>query len=739
MIYYRLKTRDRVEHIEGDHVHMTRTLTVFYLHTPHRTDAKTLPTVEYGLTDAFREFCRETFDAGCPLDYPPMKLAVAATAEEMSRKLFTSEGPRAVLTDTGRTCCLFMIDDDRMAETIEGLAVKDWLKLFFPAIPKVLVTHPGHADVALPVRRWTKKSAAVLQNPERNRERIVHLFKSFWMPRFSTALRQYVNVKAGTNWHTPGHNGGRACANSPFLRGFHDTYGQAIFRTDLSVSVESLGDLSSPEGRTPLSEAQKLTSEIFGTAQSRYVTNGTSTSNKAMLMTLLRPGETVLIDRNCHKSVHHAVVTSGAVPRYLPAKWNARLGIWKPVAPDELRRALAEAAAEGRATKPRLLVLTTCTYEGVLYPVWEIARMCERAGILFYADEAWAAYLNFHPYYTFGRGKGDMVRYNAVNETCGAHFSVQSTHKTLAAFSQASMIHVSTRFKHLLEEDASPAFRWLRRRFSLHGHGSYEKFSHDLHEFLRYWHSTSPHYPFLASLDVAGVQMRLEGMKLVDERIRWTAAFKKRVADECRKPENACFAGLDEIAGGGVDWRGTGYMKDPLKIVLMLKSEKACAAFRKALLKAHIQWEKASATTILFLVTAGTVEEHFEYLFRVCRLHKNLIGSPPAAENRGRAVTDAVSGQADVLPHDAALCDGELVPIDESEGRIASQFLVPYPPGIPVFIPGLRITKAMIRLVKDVISSEGPDAVHGLFCRGRHAPYLVEVLNHDEERRVRHI
>ena len=85
---------------------------------------------------------------------------------------------------------------------------------------------------------------------------------------------------------------------------------------------------------------------------------------------------------------------------------------------------------------------------------------------------------------------------------------------------------------------------------------------------------------------------------------------------------------------------------------------------------------------------------------------------------------------------DAALCDGELVQIEQSEGRIASQFLVPYPPGIPVFIPGLRITKAMIRLIRDVIASDGPGAVHGLFCRGGHAPYFVEVLNKDEESRV---
>ena len=518
---------------------MIRTLTVFYLHRPHRLDGKNLPVVEYGLSDAFREFCRETFDARGPLDYPPLKLVTVNVADNLARALFTSGGPRGVLTDAGRACCLFLIDDDFMSDSVEGRPLRAWLKLFFPAIPKVLVTRPGHPDVPLPARRWTKKDFSVFTRPAKCHERIVHLFKSFWMPRFSTALRQYVTTKAGTNWHTPGHNGGRAFSNSPFLRGFYDSFGQTIFRTDLSVSVGSLGDLSSPEARTPLSEAQKLTSEIFGTAQSCYITNGTSTSNKAMLMTLLRPGETVLIDRNCHKSVHHAVVTSGAVPHYLPARWNTRLGVWGPVALEDIQRGLAAAGT------PRLLVLTTCTYEGVLYPVWEIARLCERAGVLFYADEAWAAHLNFHPFYTFGRGKDDTVRYSAVNETCGAHVSVQSTHKTLAAFSQASMIHVSTRFKQLLEEDASPAYRWLRKRFKLHGRGSYEKFSHDLHEILRYWHSTSPHYPFLAALDVAGVQMRLEGMKLIDERLRWTAAFRKRVSEACGKPENACFAGLE--------------------------------------------------------------------------------------------------------------------------------------------------------------------------------------------------
>lgn len=709
-----------------------RSLSVLWLHAPEPRDAKTLPVVEYGLSDAFRDFCHDVFNVRSPLEYPPLKLITVANAEAVPGALFIDGEPRRGLSEKGDDCCLFMVDDTLFGGYVGDLTLREWLGIYLPQIPRIVVTRRGHKPVIVPQRRWTKKPAEVFEQPAVHHERLVHLFKSFWMPRFWSVLRQYVQVKAGTNWHTPGHNGGNAFSLSPFLRGFHEAFGAMIFRSDLSVSVESLGDLSSPEAHTPLSEAQKLSSEIFGTALSCYVTNGTSTSNKAMLMTLLKPGEIVLVDRNCHKSVHHAIVMSGAIPRYLPSRWNARLGVWGPVSLDDI-----ESGLSATPVPPRLLILTTCTYEGVLYPVWEVARLCERKGTLFYADEAWAGYLSFHPYYTHEDDEeedGPVMRYNAVNGTGSAHFAVQSTHKTMSAFSQASMIHVSTRFKKLLEEDASPQYRWLRRRFALHQRGSWEKFTHDLYEFLRYWHSTSPHYPFMATLDIAGVQMRLEGMKLIDERLKWTAEFRQRVASACGRPESECFAGLPDIAGEG-DWAKDGYLKDPLKIVLMLRSAQACAQFKKALLKAHIQWEKSTATTVLFLVTAGTVEEHFEDLFRVCRLNRSLIGRPCAATG-SITVTKAVSGQPVVLPHDAALCDGELVTIQESVGRIASQFLVPYPPGVPVFIPGLRITKEMVKLVEGVIESEGVDAVHGLFCRGGHAPYYVEVLNKDEELRL---
>jgi arginine/lysine/ornithine decarboxylase len=296
------------------------------------------------------------------------------------------------------------------------------------------------------------------------------------------------------------------------------------------------------------------------------------------------------------------------------------------------------------------------------------------------------------------------------------------------------MIHVSLRFKQLFESE-SAEWRWLLTRFAINGRGSYEKFSHDLHEVLRYWHSTSPHYPMMATLDCAGVQMRLEGLKLIEERLRWVKTFKARVARDCGLPEEACFAGLREVVGAAdaPAYEREGFLHDPLKIMLSFKTSEACRRFKNLLRAAKIQWEKSTPVTLLFLVTMGTVEDHFEYLYRAIMLMKEAIGRPER-DAFDSSVADAVNGQATVLPRDAALCDGELIELDRTEGRVSSQLLVPYPPGIPVFLPGLTITRPMIEIVRAVADAEGADAVHGLFVRGK--KYYVEVIRRDEEDKI---
>ncbi len=666
-------------------------LTVFHLQDK-LAEPDTTQRLTRGLSDIFRTFCNETFPDEEPIHWPPLRVVPVVGSDTLPEALFLGgDSANGLLTDDGMRCVLFLLDDTFTAPDggrqplhatlIDSIPLPEWLNTYFPAIPKIVLTTPSADKVRAPSMRWVLKPKEVFTRIPEHRERVLHLFRALWEPRFWHAMCHYVKDEAGTSWHTPGHNAGRAFGRSLFLRGFRHEYGAMSFRSDLSVSVHSLGDLSKPESRTPLADSQRLTAEIFGSAQSYYITNGSSTANKAMLMTLLRPGETVLMDRNCHKSVHHAVVMSGAIPQYLPARFNARLGVWGPIALSALRQAICADYPE--ADKPRMLVLTTCTYEGILYPVWEIARLCERHGMLFYADEAWAPYLRFHPYYTTVTTSGRRVRYNAIHENTSAHFAVHSTHKTLAAFSQASMIHVSARFKQLFESE-SDDWHWLQTRFALNGHGSYEKFSHDLHEVLRYWHSTSPHYPMMATLDCAGVQMRLEGVRLIEERLRWVKAFKQRVADTCGVPEEACFAGLREIVGSAEadSYERDGFLHDPLKLLISFKTPNACTAFKNRLHAARIQWEKSTPVTVLFLVTVGTIEEQFEYLYRVLADMRDQVGLPESDAFPSWAGR-AVEGQAAVLPRDAALCDGELIELERSEGRISSQLLVPYPPRHP--------------------------------------------------------
>lgn len=633
-----------------------------------------------------------------------------------------------LLRGSGSDCILFFLDyvlDKNSGASLENCQVEyspgrsmlftEWLAHSFPHVPKVILTAlPDPQTVSREVKSTLGDECQclhkdILDNPERVRSELVGLFSQWSRPVFWRELRRYA-MRGVKSFHTPGHNWGDAFARSIFQRGFYNTYGGnrpgtggdanaggMIFKTDLSVSVDELGDLSEPDKKSPLTQAQKLSARIFGAHETLFITNGTSTSNKAMLMTLLRPGETVLLDRNCHKSVHQAVVFSGAIPLYLPAAFNDTFNVWAPVERDTITRIVEGVSRWPPKDRPRMLVLTTATYEGVLYPINEIAKLCEANGMLFYADEAWAPYLRFHPYYRYSPHANILSRYNATDG--GAHFIVQSTHKALAAFSQASMIHVSKGFFRLLQDDR---FRWLSERFRIGRKGSYARFRHELLEVLRYWHSTSPHYPMMATLDCAGVQMRLEGMSLLNERLQW--------ADQLRVKFGKSILGLAAI--GGKSLVGQNFALDPLKLVVGFKSPEAGKKLKTVLQEAKIQWEKSTVACIEFLITIGTFRDQIYALDALLGVNSALLARSCEDFTPGPDSYALTRQQVQVTPREAALSESKLVPLEKAVGQIAAQMLVPYPPGIPVFLPGLRITDAMRRMVAAVAD---PHEVHGLY------------------------
>src|SRR3954454_6951501 len=239
---------------------------------------------------------------------------------------------------------------------------------------------------------------------------------------FYDQLKSYV-LMAKDAWHTPGHSSGDSVRDSPWVSDFYEFMGEHAFDADLSVSVPMLDSLMEPTG--VIAESQKLAAKAFGSRRTFFATNGTSTGNKVIFQTLIAPGEKLLLDRNCHKSVHHGVVLSGAHPIYLDSSLNKRYGIFGPIPKKTIMRAIEE------HSDAEALVLTSCTYDGLRYDLAPIIEAAHAKGIKVVVDEAWYGFARFHP----------AFRPTALEP--GADYATQSTHKVLSAFSQASMIHVN--------------------------------------------------------------------------------------------------------------------------------------------------------------------------------------------------------------------------------------------------------------------------------------------------------
>jgi arginine/lysine/ornithine decarboxylase len=681
------------------------------------------------LQDAFRDALNETvkFATNSTSD-ASLGLIQAETAQEM----FETEKFREPAESAVLLLLDYYMDEDKettvFKERVDGVSTHELISAHFPETLKIVFTVGGEDEVREAEYDYLSKKILIRSGMEEIEfiKRIRRKWKSRFEPPFWKELYQY-GQEGRESWHTPGHNFGSAFRRMKSLRDFHEAYGPTIFSTDQSVSVPSLGDLSETGHDSPLTQAQRRSSEVFGAEDTYYITNGTSTSNRVMLRALLKPDDVVIVDRNCHKSVHQAIAMAGALPLYLPPRFNNELGIWKPNKLSTIR-SFIDAAGTSDVLNPRALILTTCTYEGALYPIREIAHSCEMNGMLFYADEAWAPYLYFHPEYRREDKYGDVRSYSAVEG--GAHFAAQSTHKALAAFSQASMIHVSKRFREILEDEKNTEeWTWLGERFGVNGRGDYDKFRHVMNEELRYSHSTSPFYPILASLDAATTHMSLEGRQALGERIRWAKNLSENVGSDYTVGLEGI---IQEDEGFGA------YKKDPLKIVLKYNSLEGKRSFERELENRGIKLEKSTSRTVQFLVTMGTSRDNIESLQRAIRENGDALGEPEEpAFSRSDRIEKGVGSPVRMRPRRAVLEKTETIPIEEAEGRIASQMVTPFPPGIPVIVPGIRVNESMIRLVENAIDEGGLEAVHGIYHRG--ATTMIDVVSGipDEQRQDR--
>jgi ornithine decarboxylase len=315
-------------------------------------------------------------------------------------------------------------------------------------------------------------------------------------------------------WTCPGHNGGVFYARSPIGRIFFQHLGEAVFRDDLDNSVLDLGDLLTHEG--PALAAQQEAAKIFGAERTYFVLNGTSSSNKIVLQSLLCEDDLVLFDRNNHKAAHHgALYLGGAIPVFLETDRNAH-GLIGPIDPEALdpekirekirvHPLITDPDAWRRQRPFRAAVIEQCSYDGTIYSaqtiIEKLGPLCDY--ILF--DEAWAGFMKFHPIY---RGRFAMGL-EGLDAGHPGVIATQSSHKQLASFSQASQIHVKD--SHIAGQRRRVEHRRFNEMFMMHA-------------------STSPFYPLFASLDVGAQMMKgRQGEVLWDDTIRLGIELRKKL------------------------------------------------------------------------------------------------------------------------------------------------------------------------------------------------------------------
>ena len=568
--------------------------------------------------------------------------------------------------------------------------------------------------------------------------RAAHNYLDGLLPPFFKALVQHT-AQSNYSWHTPGHGGGVAYRKSPVGQAFHQFFGENTLRSDLSVSVPELGSLLDHTG--PLAEAEARAARNFGADHTFFVINGTSTANKIVWHSMVGRDDLVLVDRNCHKSILHSIIMTGAIPLYLCPERN-ELGIIGPIPLSEFSRESIQAKidasplARGRAPKVKLAVVTNSTYDGLCYNAEMVKQALGDSVEVLHFDEAWYAYAAFHEFYAGRYGMGTQC-----DEQSPLVFTTHSTHKLLAAFSQASMIHVQDGGQRQLDRDR------FNEAFMMHI-------------------STSPQYGIIASLDVASAMMEgPAGRSLIQETFDEALSFRRALANVRRnlsaedwwfsiwQPGAAdgadALSTTDWVLQPDADWHGFGevasdyVLLDPIKVTLVMPGLNAAgkleeqgipaAVVSKFLWERGLVVEKTGLYSFLVLFSMGITKGKWSTLLTELLEFKRsydanlpLIDVLPSIAHAGagryhamglRDLCDALHGcyrenatakalksmytalpELAIKPADAydKLVRGEVeaVPIDQLQGRIAAVMLVPYPPGIPLIMPGERFTAA---------------------------------------------
>jgi arginine decarboxylase len=594
---------------------------------------------------------------------------------------------------------------------------------------------------------------------------------------FFNALVDYSRQPTGV-FHALPISRGKSITRSHWIQDMGAFYGPNIFMAETSATSGGLDSLLEPHG--PIKEAQELAARAFGSKQTFFATNGTSTCNKIVVQALVRPGDIVLVDRDCHKSHHYGMVLAGAQVCYLDSYPLDEFSMYGAVPLREIKHQLLKLKAAGKLDQVRMLLLTNCTFDGIVYNVERVMEECLaiKPDLIFLWDEAWFAFARFSPTY---RQRTAMNAANALRERLRTDghaeafekqqkklkdaddetllktrlipppsarvrvYATQSTHKTLTSLRQGSMIHVNDQdFKGEVEQS--------------------------FHEAYMTHTSTSPNYQIIASLDVGRRQVELEGFEFVQRQVEAAMSMRRAISDHplLRKYFKVLTAGdmipdvhresgvtsYYDTEQGWTDlwdcWEKDEFVLDATRVTLSVGGTGWDGdTFKTDILmdKYGIQINKTSRNTVLFMTNIGTTRSSVAYLIEVLveiakglddllddasrmeklsfeRRVRNLMEDLPPLPDFSRFHdafrADGVTTEGDIrtayyLSYDEKNCDylelqGSLQDaLDAGEEVVSASFIIPYPPGFPILVPGQVVSKEILAFMRALDVNE----IHG--------------------------
>jgi arginine decarboxylase len=585
----------------------------------------------------------------------------------------------------------------------------------------------------------------------------MHRYLENLLPPFTKALLAYTATREHS-WAAPGHQGGVAFTKTPEGRVFFDYFGENLFRTDTGIERTPLGSLLDHEGA--IGEAEKYAARVFGSHLSYSVLNGTSGSNRSIMSAVINDNQLALCDRNCHKSIEQGLVISGGIPVFLLPTRN-RYGIIGPIPPQEFSPEKIREKIAGHPLRPLAVseapvyaVVTNCTYDGMCYHAADVQDLLAQSVDTIHFDEAWYAYARFNPMYRDRHAmRGDPKNHPADGPTV---FATHSTHKLLAALSQASYIHVRNGRRPIVHSRFNEAYMAQA--------------------------STSPLYAIISSNEIGAAMMDgPAGLSLTNDVIREAIDFRQALArahrefarkndwffqpwnaPEVRDPstgENVPFADAPcellatdpdcWILHPGDKWHGFDGIPDGWCLLDPIKAGIVCpgmgedgeleangipaAVLSSFLYRRGIIPSRTTDFMVLCLFSVGITKGKWGTLINTLLNFKDsydrnepletmlpdLVKASPARygamgvkdlcdEMFARMKTSAMDKAqaaafgnlpAPAMPPRAAnakLMSGEveLLSLDAMPGRTIAVGAIPYPPGIPILMPGENIGPA---------------------------------------------